>query len=480
VSRSFALGRTRAARPSLAASLIAAVLLLFCANAPLTAQTSVRGAVRDSVGGTTLRGALVQLVADGGDTGYAKTVLAGEAGLFEFTDVPDGRYILGFHHDALDGLGLEPIARTVEVRNAQPVLVDLATPSPARYRRLVCGPIADDGGVLVGLVRDAGSRQAAGGAAVSAEWLEYAIGGTGISQRRPRREVTASGTGWFALCDVPKPGTIVLQATRGADSTDRVEWAMSDASVMRRDLWVGRTVATATGDSAGRTRRTGSARVQGVVVAADGGRGLAGAMVTVPGGPVARANASGEFTLSNAPTGTRVLEVRAVGHFPERRVVDLLDSTPPTRFALNSLQAVMDTVRATALRNGTSNLAAFEQRRREGQGQYLGAEEIRRRAPVLTTDLFRAFRGVYWDGGGPEAAIQMRGTFGERCAPTFFLNGAMMNALSGEDLDLFVKPELIVGLEVYTPGTAPPQFQNYGGGDNAGSNACGSIVMWTR
>lgn len=455
-------------------------LLATLCSGLLPAQTTVRGAVRDSVGGTSLRGALVQLVAEDGGAAFARTVLSGEAGLFEFSDVPDGRYVLGFHHDALDALGLEPIARPVEVRNAQPVLVDLATPSPARYRRLVCGTIGDDGGVLVGLVRDAGTRDPAAGATVAAEWLEFAIAGTGISQRRPRREVRASGTGWYALCDVPRPGTLVLEAVRGADSTDRVEWTMSEAGVARRDLWVGRTVATAPATDSTRAPRGGTARLRGVVVAADGGRGLAGALVAVPGGPVARANASGEFTLAGAPTGTRVLEVRAVGHFPERRVVDLLDSTPPARFALSSLQAVMDTVRATAARSGAGNLAAFEQRRREGQGQYLGAEEIRRRAPVLTSDLFRAFRGVYWDGGDPDAGIQMRGIFGERCAPTFFLNGAMMNALSANDLDLFVKPELIVGLEVYTPGTAPPQFQNYGAGESAGSNACGSIVMWTR
>mgnify|MGYP002780727057 FL=1 len=460
----------------------AVALLLSLGASPIHAQTTVRGAVRDSVAGTTLRGALVQLVAEDGGTPFAQTVLSGEAGLFEFSNVPDGRYILGFHHEALDALGLEPIARPVVVQNAQPVLVDLATPSPARYRRLICGTIADDGGVLVGLVRDASTRELAAGADVSAEWLELSFSGTGMSQRRPRREVKASAGGWFALCDVPRPGTLVLQAARGADSTDRVEWTMPNMGVARRDLWVGRAVTASapSSDTTAMSRRAGTATLRGVVVASTDGRGLAGAIVSVPGGAIVRANASGEFTLTGAPAGTRVLDVRAVGHFPERRVVDLLDSSPPARFALNSLQAVMDTVRATARRTGTSNLVAFEQRRREGQGQYLSAEDIRRRAPVLTTDLFRAFRGVYWDGGGPEAAIQMRGIFGERCVPTFYLDGAMMNALSGEDLDLFVKPEMIVGLEVYTPGTAPPQFQNYGGGDSAGAGACGSIVMWTR
>jgi hypothetical protein len=72
---------------------------------------TVRGAVHDSLAAAPLGGALVQLVADERDATYGQSVLADRAGLFEFRDVPAGRYTLGFHHALLDSLGLEPIAR---------------------------------------------------------------------------------------------------------------------------------------------------------------------------------------------------------------------------------------------------------------------------------------------------------------------------------------------------------------------------------
>jgi hypothetical protein len=449
----------------------------------------VRGTVRDSLFARTLGGALVQLVSDDGGTRYAQTVLSARDGLFEFVAVPEGRYVLGFHHALLDSLGLEPIARAVAVQGSRTVLADLAIPSPSRFRRAVCGEVGTDGGVLVGVVRDARGLGPVAGASVGAEWLEYSFAGTGITRRVPRREVTTTDAGWFALCDVPSPGTVVLAAARGADSTDRIEWQMPAGGFARRDLYVGtaRTALSApvaapsdSGPPAA-PRRVGDGRLRGVVVAADGERPLAAAQVTVVGGPVARTGADGGFLLADAPAGTRMLEVRAVGHYPERRVVDIIEGSPPLRVGLATLQAVMDTVRATAARLGTQSLVAFEERRRTGQGRYLTADDIRRRAPVLTSDIFRAVPGVYWDGGiNPDAQIVMRGIYSERCTPTFYLNGAMINALSANDLDLFVKPTDIVGIEVYAAGTAPPEFQNYGAGDSAGAGTCGSIVLWTR
>ncbi len=464
---------------------------------PAVAQpaATVRGMVHDSLAAAPLGGALVQLVADERDGSYGQSVLADKAGLFEFRDVPAGRYTLGFHHALLDSLGLEPIARSLVIGPGETtVRADLAVPSPARFRAAVCGnsTSADAGGVVVGVVRDARDRAPAAGVTVGAEWLELSFARTGMTRRRPRREVTTTAAGWFALCDVPSPGSVVLSASRGEVGTDPVEVQVPAGGFLRRELYVGEARVTlepptaaqkaATADSTTllpRRVRTGTGRLSGRVVAAVGGKALAGAQVSVVDGPVARADANGNWSLADAPTGTRALEVRAVGHYPERRVVDVVPDAPPVQFALATLASVIDTVRVTAARLGTANLVAFEERRRTGQGRYLTAQDIARRQPQLTSDLFRAVPGVYWDGGtDPNAQILMRGIFAERCAPTVFLNGAMMNGLSANDLDLFVAPKDIVGIEVYAAGTAPPEFQNYG--DTSAAGACGSIVIWSR
>ena len=84
----------------------------------------------------------------------------------------------------------------------------------------------------------------------------------------------------------------------------------------------------AAADATRRAVRAGIGRVSGIVRAIAGGRPLAGAQVSFVDGPSTRANARGEWTLSDAPSGTRTLEVRALGYYPERRVVDVVDGAP--------------------------------------------------------------------------------------------------------------------------------------------------------
>ena len=51
-------------------------------------------------------------------------------------------------------------------------------------------------------------------------------------------------------------------------------------------------------------------------------------------------------TLAEAPTGTRMLEVHALGYYPERRRVDVVASSAPIEVKLSTLKAVLDTVKS--------------------------------------------------------------------------------------------------------------------------------------
>ena len=46
-------------------------------------------------------------------------------GRYTFTDIPDGRYRLGFIHPMLDSLGLEPMLRDVRVEGRRTLLENL-------------------------------------------------------------------------------------------------------------------------------------------------------------------------------------------------------------------------------------------------------------------------------------------------------------------------------------------------------------------
>jgi hypothetical protein len=345
----------------------------------------------------------------------------------------------------------------------------------------ICGRASpsDSSGVVVGVVRDARNRAPLGGGVVSAEWLELTVNRGGFTRRVPRLADTTAGNGWFALCDVPSPATIVLAASRGADSTDMIEVRVPAKGVLRRDLYIGtaRTVVVSaapggTGPAEPPRRiRVGDGRLTGMVVGEVGGKPLAGARVSIVDGPETLANERGEWTLAGAPLGTRMVEVRAVGFYPERVAVDVLDGAEPIRTALSTMGAVLDTVRITASRLNARNVTGFAERRHMGLGRYLTAEQIARRNPINISDMFYMVPGLRLDRVGFDTRITMRGIWGP-CTPALFFDGQYLRGLTTDDINSWVSPDEVAGIEIYSPGMVPPQFE-------PGMSGCGSIVVWT-
>lgn len=444
----------------------------------------VSGVVRDSIAGRPLVGADVQLVSADTAAPFAATAQSDSLGRFSFVGVAPGRYRLGFFHPVADSLGIEPPVREVTVVSAAPVRVDLAIPSASRLRAALCSARAqaDSGAVLVGVVRDARTRVPVAGVTVTGIWLELEFGPQGIDRRIQSLDATTGASGWFALCNVPNAGSLALMARRGADSTDFIELDMPVARLLRRDLYLGPSRVVVTPDTqpidslaAVRRRRTGDGRLTGVVTAVAGGRAIPGAYVSIRDGPETRANARGEWTLVGVPLGTRVLEVRAVGYYPERVGVDVVADAGPVRTALFTMRAVLDTVTVVASRV-SRGMQGFEQRRRSGVGRYITSEEIVRRRPIQTSNLFSTVPGVFLERGTlGDTRIRMRGMFADRCAPSVYVDGHYMSTLSADDIDSWIRPDEIAGIEIYRGAGTPPEFsigltQQY----------CGSIVIWTR
>lgn len=425
----------------------------------------VSGIVHDSIARRPLGGAIVQLVAADSLTRAIGTTVSDSLGRFTLADVPAGRYMLGFFHPMLDSLGLEPTVREVRVDGRGPVHADLAIPSAARLRAAICGaPSGPDlAAVVVGVVRDARTRAPDAGATVTVEWLEISFSvPEGIGRHIEHLVATTAENGWFAMCNVPTAGTMWLMANRGADSTGLIDVHIPAEGFLRRELYLGSTP-------------VGDERLSGVVVAAVGGKPLGESQVGIVDGPQTRANDRGEWTLVGAPVGTRMLEVRAVGYYPERRAVDVVAGAPPILTELSTMKAVLDTVRITATRLDPK-LRGFEERRRGGLGHYVTPEDVARRNPIVTSDLFHTIPGMYVERS-PHSAngnqIMMRGMFDARCAPAIYLDGQYMSILTADDIDSWVAPDEIAGLEVYSAGMAPAQFQ-------VGLGNCGSIVIWSR
>ncbi len=438
------------------------------ATSTARAQTTVSGVVRDSLAATPLRGATVQLVDNDGR--FNRSATSDSLGRYALTEVPDGIYTLGFFHPMLDSLGLEPTLRAVEVRGKRPVRADLAIPSAARLRQAICGgrrdgtARADSGALVLGIVRDARALQPLETASITAEWLEFALTSAGMSRRVQRIAAKSAPNGWFALCDVPSPGTVELLAKRGTDSTDRIEIEVPAGGFLRQDFYIGSASAPITG-------------FRGRVLKAGSEQPLAGAEVRIGATTVVRANEGGEWTIANAPGGTRMAEIRAVGFAPERGPVNVISNAPARDTRLSTLKAMLDTVRVRAARLVDRHQSGFEDRRRtSGIGRFITAEDIARRAPFQVSDLFKSTAGMRVERtmlGLTE--IQIRGTFDDYCKPVFYIDGLYMAELSAEDVDTHLDPKKVMGIEIYPGASAPAQFSRGMAGES-----CGSVVVWTK
>lgn len=445
--------------------LIAAAILLSEAGAAQgtgarRGGVTVFGVVNDSIGRTPLARATVQLVP--GDTADTpRTTVTDSGGRYRFDDVVRGRYMVGFFHPMLDSLTLEPIVRELEVAGNVAVKFDLAIPAGPRLRDAFCSgrPSGNTGAAVVGVVRNAADGSPTGGATVRAEWMDLSVGRGRTFTRPAGLETTTAPNGWFALCGVPRPGTLEVQVVQGGDTTDRVEIEMPADGFARQEIYVG----------------SGRGKVSGRVVSVRG-QPISGAIVGMPRGARTRTNAQGEWELADVPMGTRVFEVRAIGYYPGRRVVHVVPDAAPLRVELATFQAVLDTVRIRTTRIRTMDGGGFEERRRAfGSGRFLSEDDIRRRAPIQVSDLFRGFPGLK-----VEPDITMRGAFSQPgtmgdCTPAVFLDGRPLPpvaSLRTDDIDIWVRPSQIWGIEIY-PDAPPPQFQ-------VAQSGCGSIVIWTK
>jgi len=443
----------------------------------------ISGLVRDSIAHTPLAGATVQLIAAENQANYARTAVADSLGRFAIAGVPDGRYVLGFFHPILDSLGVEPPTREVRVEGQQPVRVDLATPSAMRLRTTICGQRAasDSVGLIVGTVHDARDGNPVARATVFGEWTELSLVRGGLVRTVPRLVAVTGDNGWFAMCNVPSAGSMTLMAAHDADSTDMIEIDVPATGFLRRELYLGPAQTTVATDTVKRPDslalaphriRHGDGRLSGTVVSAVGNRPLGNAVVSIVDGPTTHADDNGVWTITDAPVGSRMLEVRALGFYPLKRQVNVMAGAPPVRITLSTLEAVLDTVRIIASPLHGRDINAFYQRRRSGTGRYLTPDDIAKRGGVVLSDVFRTVPGlqVYPGEFGGDTVV-MRGSYG-LCAPAYFIDGFYMD-LTPDELNDWVRLNRIAGIEIYTGENAPPQFQR-------GMSGCGSIVIWTK
>jgi outer membrane receptor for ferrienterochelin and colicins len=185
----------------------------------------------------------------------------------------------------------------------------------------------------------------------------------------------------------------------------------------------------------------------------------------------------GRFDLTGLPSGPVEVVVRRLGFAPAKIALELGEGElRDIRVLLAPVAMTLDSVAVTAEPAPTVEKAygGFEMRKSRGFGTFITREQIEKKNPRVTTDLFRTVSGVKLlrESGTPTVVSTRLGTTAY-CPVRYFIDGASYQ-LYGQSIDTMIQVADIGAIEVYPGGaTVPPQF---GGRESA----CGVIAIWTR
>lgn len=444
------------------------------APAPST-FAGAEGSVVDSVHNVPLVGASVQI------EGTNRGGMTGEDGRYRIDSIPPGAHRIAIGHALIDTLGISLVSQPITFTAGETRTIDLAIPSAERLVSILCPPAvlrAWGPGALIGFVRDPDSGEPAVGTKVQ---LVYEQADPLGLKKTPRvREVAVDSAGNYRICGVPADMDGKVQVFSKGVSSGEVPATIDNGFLGLRSLSIvsqHRVVAVTKTDSAGKATRflRGSARVRGKVVNKTG-QPLGGARVTVTGtGLTTLSRPNGDFVLDSLPSGTQSVEVRKLGYAATDVAVELNSTQPASvRVAMEDFVPTLATMRVEAERDKGLMDVGYLQRKQTGLGYYMDGKVINKDA-LTFSDAMRVAPGLHVVPTGDGRTYQITSTrdpTGNGCV-NFYVDGSYWREMSPGDIDQFVRPEEITGVEIYSSATAPPQFVP------PGSTNCATVVVWT-
>ena len=431
-------------------------------GSPAARRVTVSGIAFDSLRGVPLADGFVLLMERG------RSASTDARGRFSFDTVPPGTYTLSLQHAVFDSLGLSGATARVSVTDGK-TPVTLAVPSFATLWRAACGVIpvpVKDSGLVYGSVREAAKQQLVPQATVEVSWLDLVNKGTkdapAVSQRRWRNESQADAQGSYAVCGVPLNTQLQVKATYLSNSSGSIALGGSIDRVRRRDVMIPGTAPT---DSS----RRGA--ISGVVTDATG-KPVVGARAILDDVLEARTDATGRYTLRGAPTGTRQLDVTAIGMSPISTVVDVLAGDTVTVASALRRVTNLEAMKVLASGNRSRNAQGYEERRRQGFGAAMDSTEIGRRATLAA--VFTGFAGLTvqtQSANGRRFNLWLQSTGTDKCLAMLLVDGVQQ--IDSEYLNT-ISPSDVAAVEVYAQRlTVPAELMRRDPG-------CGVVAVWTK
>ncbi|MGH7470629.1 MAG: carboxypeptidase-like regulatory domain-containing protein [Longimicrobiales bacterium] len=230
-------------------------------------------------------------------------------------------------------------------------------------------------------------------------------------------------------------------------------------------------------------------RLVGRVVESGTNTGIANVEIRLSNqdGPVGRvvSDSTGRFVLRVNTGGTYQLSTNHIGYGAVQSAIELtpgdqieivlrlsVAATPVAPIEVIARSRAPD---AYLERNG------FYDRKAEGFGVFQTREDIERRRPMVTTDMFQGLNGVRVFYQGIQGK-DIRMTRGEdpNCPPRIIVDrvvvrrGGRASEANEQPLDMLLQPVNIQAIEIYrSPSETPLEF----GGNQV---TCGAVVFWTQ
>ena len=204
---------------------------------------------------------------------------------------------------------------------------------------------------------------------------------------------------------------------------------------------------------------------------------LLDAEVTVdPAGSRKTTDYFGDARFPGLPKGRYTVRARKIGFAPLAADVEL---SGRDSLEVNLLMAPMTQELAPVTVNATppsSFLKEFDERRRQGKGQYITDSELRAAlGSPLENILTSRLRGVMVvrSASGAFVPYSARGPTSLKgpCYISVYWNGVHITNAHSREVD--IPSAFIGGIEFYNPGTAPAQYQDSG-------SDCGVLLLWPR
>jgi len=224
--------------------------------------------------------------------------------------------------------------------------------------------------------------------------------------------------------------------------------------------------------------------VAGVVIAANK-MPVSQARVRVVGTDLATVTQlDGRFEVTQVPTGRQKIEVIMIGYAPTTTAIEVAEGTTHhVSLVLEPLELKPVTVTADA--GFFPGMRGFEERRARGTGRYFTRKDIEDMQPRQVTDVLRRVPGMQVESGpgafsgGTTTARTGRNSGGagaHSCTMTYYMNGSPFPMSNDVPINLFVAPDDVAAIEVYTGySQIPPEFNS-----SLHNSSCGVVAIWTR